>query len=581
MKYLKVGFDELAALAIIALASLLRLILVSLNWPLTNSDEGTIGIMALHIAYRGEHPIFFYGQNYMGPLEAYLGAGLFHLFGASLFTLRLGMVFCFALFLASTYLLTSLLYSKKMALYVLILLSLGSSVMLAQQLLAIGGYPETLFFGSLIFLLASWLALSAPSHSSPGRRVWRFIGYGCWGLVVGLAMWSDLIILPIVTMASLLLVLFCWRELLKGAILSLLSGLALGMGPLIVYNMHALPGQDSLTTLSQLRHTGHATLPQQISGTITVSLPTVTGNPFCLITDVGPPAPHTTLCDAAHLSWAIGAIGLWAIAVLLALIALWKLRSLSRIDTSYQEKRRHLVQQFARLMLLASAGLTLLLYMLSPSSAWWSSIHSHYLLGLLVATPAIICPLWQVAASKLSLLGTNRAKVSTMLCRTVLCAIGLSLLIGTVTLLTGVPPVEARNQQENGLIDNLLRIDATHIYTEYWTCDTVAFESQERIICGVLGNNLQPTHNRYLPYLVLVKADPNTAYVFPIGSAQASAITREIGQGHMRYRRFAFDGYVVFQPESSSSNRTRASSSLGTEHDSVGAIENGVCHIRE
>ena len=36
--------------------------------------------MALHIAYRGEHPFLFYGQNYMGALEAYIGALLFHQF---------------------------------------------------------------------------------------------------------------------------------------------------------------------------------------------------------------------------------------------------------------------------------------------------------------------------------------------------------------------------------------------------------------------------------------------------------------------------------------------------------------------
>src|SRR5579884_4378047 len=107
MKYLKISLYELIAIVLIVAATIMRLVFTGLGGPLTNSDEDTIGVMALHIAYHGEHPIFFYGQNYMGPLEAYLGAGLFHLFGASLFTLRLGMVLCFALFLASTYLLTS------------------------------------------------------------------------------------------------------------------------------------------------------------------------------------------------------------------------------------------------------------------------------------------------------------------------------------------------------------------------------------------------------------------------------------------------------------------------------------------
>src|SRR5438105_1564918 len=84
---------ELYALLIIALAVCLRVLLTILGWPTTNADEGTMGIMARHIAYNGEHPIFYYGQSYMGTREAYLGAAFFRLFGASLFTLRLGLIF--------------------------------------------------------------------------------------------------------------------------------------------------------------------------------------------------------------------------------------------------------------------------------------------------------------------------------------------------------------------------------------------------------------------------------------------------------------------------------------------------------
>src|SRR6266567_6154835 len=156
MKYLKIGLHEIIALVLIVGATILRLVFTSQGGPLTNSDEATIGVMALHIAYHGEHPIFFYGQNYMGTLEAYLAAAFFHLFGASVFTLRLGPVLFFALFLTCMYLLTSLLYTKKLALITLALLTLGSSIMLDTELVGLAGYPELLFFGSLSMLLASW-----------------------------------------------------------------------------------------------------------------------------------------------------------------------------------------------------------------------------------------------------------------------------------------------------------------------------------------------------------------------------------------------------------------------------------------
>src|SRR6266849_6824787 len=124
LNYLKIYKHGICAFSIILTAILLRIILIGQQWPETNSDEGTLGLMALHIAYRGEYPIFFYGQGYMGTLEAYLAAFLYHLFGPSLFVLRLGLIILLALFFVSTYLLTTLLYNQKLALVTLIILSL-------------------------------------------------------------------------------------------------------------------------------------------------------------------------------------------------------------------------------------------------------------------------------------------------------------------------------------------------------------------------------------------------------------------------------------------------------------------------
>ncbi|HEX9133089.1 MAG TPA: hypothetical protein VF844_12420, partial [Ktedonobacteraceae bacterium] len=130
IKQLKISTYGIYAFLIIVGAASLRFFLIAQGWPHSNSDEETMGIMAMHIAYNGEHPIFFYGQNYMGTLEAYCAAAFFQLFGASVFILRLGPLLLFALFLTCMYLLTSLLYTKKLAVITLALLGLGSSIML-------------------------------------------------------------------------------------------------------------------------------------------------------------------------------------------------------------------------------------------------------------------------------------------------------------------------------------------------------------------------------------------------------------------------------------------------------------------
>jgi hypothetical protein len=106
-----------------------------------------MGIMAIHILH-GAHPIFFYGQNYMGAVEAYLGAMLFGLFGISVFTLRLGLILLFILFLVCISVLTSKLYSRGFAIFSLLMLSLSPNAVLSRQLMALGGYVESLFFTS-------------------------------------------------------------------------------------------------------------------------------------------------------------------------------------------------------------------------------------------------------------------------------------------------------------------------------------------------------------------------------------------------------------------------------------------------
>jgi hypothetical protein len=51
-----------------------------------------MGIAGMHIAFQRQHPIYHYGQDYLGVLEAYIAAPFFRLFGVSDITLRLGML---------------------------------------------------------------------------------------------------------------------------------------------------------------------------------------------------------------------------------------------------------------------------------------------------------------------------------------------------------------------------------------------------------------------------------------------------------------------------------------------------------
>jgi len=588
VKRLKIGTYGISAFIIIALAILLRILLIAQGWPHTNGDEDTMGLMAIHVAYNGEHPTFFYGQFYMGSLEAFLGAAFFHLFGVSVFSLRLGTVLLFALFLAGMYLLTSLLYTKKLAVVTLVLLSLGSTIMLDTELIALGGYPELLVFGTLSLLLASWLALSYDRYALRRVRLWRLIAYGCWGLVVGLGFWSDFLMLPFILVSGLLLILFCWRELLKGAVLPLVLGVVIGAFPLIYFNLHAAPKTDTLTVMSLLHNAGHIELAQitarnhlplapELRGTMLISLPAATGGtPFCYDSSLiltGYLSAQKLQCSIVHgdwrlmtmaLAWSLGYILLWTVAVFLTLRSLWRYHIRTSGKSWSPAKRQAVVRYFARLMLLFSAGFILLLFIMSPVSAVFPG-NSRYLIGLLVSIPALIAPLWGLSDDELVVsagvstqnnyhhtfgwfpITLNPETLKVALRRGLLLIIGIVLLIGTISAFLEIPIAQSYRQQ-NALIHDLLRIKATHIYTDYWTCDSIAFLSKEQIICGVLDDHLQPSHNRYSPYYYIVKADPLTSYVFFVGSAQVATLEKQATFSNGSYRRFVFDGFVIYQP---------------------------------
>src|SRR6266851_2883392 len=131
-----------------------------------------------------------------------------------------------------------------------------------------------------------------------------------------------------------------------------------------------------------------------------------------------------------------------------------------------------------------------------------------------------------------------------------LLLIGILLLLGTIETFSEIPLAQTINQQQDTLVNDLLRIHATHIYSDYWTCDSLIFQSKEQIICVVVDGVLQPNlpHNRYIPYTPVVESDQHAAYAFPIGLPQAANMARKAALPGAHYRRFIFDGYVVYQP---------------------------------
>ncbi|HEX7736514.1 MAG TPA: hypothetical protein VF458_16815 [Ktedonobacteraceae bacterium] len=548
----------IAASVIITLSAGLRLFFLINNWPGTNSDEGTMGLMALHITHFTDFPVYFYGQGgTLGSLEAYMGALMFPLFGPTVFALRFGVLLFFILFLITMYLLTSLLYTKKLALLTLVLLSLGSSDLLYRIYEALAAHAETPLFGALLILVASKLALSAPVPGSSPARFRRLVGYGCWGGLVGLAFWNDPLTLPFILMSGVFLLIFCRHELQTPVLVSIFAGLMIGLFPVIIYNL-TVSGIDksSLSVFGFLvdadRPVPSDSILMRFAATFLVTFPVSTGAvPVCTMAarDAWPlsaqPGSQVLQCTTIHGVWSLALVVLWLLGVAIAIRCL---RSLWRFQAVVPEKRREAVIQGARLMLLGSALLTLLSFALSVQAITDPWGHHRYLLAMAVATPALLWPLWRWFGS-VSLRSRFKAVSIRSLCAAVILFYLATMALGTFQTVNQLPGAEATMQSQQALVVKLKEQHLTRMYTDYWTCDLTAFLSQEQIICSVLDEQLQPGFNRYQPYVSVVAQSPHVAYVFHRNSPQNRQFILQMGRdSNPPHYRITFMGdYVIYQ----------------------------------
>ncbi len=169
-------------IAIVALAIALRLVLLAAGAFSFNSDEAVLTLMARHIL-QGERPAFFYGQTYMGSLDAYLVAGAFGLLGESIFVERLVQVILYALSVLVGYGIARRINgSRRAALMMALLYAIPPVLLTLYTTVSQGGHVEMLLVGSLVVWLGLYLELDTARALS--KLMWL-----AWGLLVGLEFW--------------------------------------------------------------------------------------------------------------------------------------------------------------------------------------------------------------------------------------------------------------------------------------------------------------------------------------------------------------------------------------------------------
>ncbi|NUQ44516.1 MAG: hypothetical protein HUU22_00615 [Phycisphaerae bacterium] len=181
--------DALVAIVLFAAAILARWPFIARGETLLHSDEAIVGIMAQDIAEGRRFPVFFYGQRYMGALEAYVIALLRPLFDDPITSLRVGPTLFFAMLTSLQYLMLTRWFGRRGGLIGAATLILAAPMFVQWSISARGGYIESLVWGTLLWW-AYWEWFVPPNRDSahaPASARKKFL----LGAILGSGMWIN------------------------------------------------------------------------------------------------------------------------------------------------------------------------------------------------------------------------------------------------------------------------------------------------------------------------------------------------------------------------------------------------------
>ena len=171
--------------AIIA-AVMLKLSLLLVGVIPFNADEAIVALMARHIL-AGELPIFFYGQAYMGSLDAFLVAGVFKLVGNGVWSIRLVQIGLYSLTILTTaYICRRITGSWKVGVIAAWFLAIPNVNMTLYSTVSLGGYGEMLLIGNLILLVTHRITWEID-HCNEKKVLWPWFALG---FLSGIGLWA-------------------------------------------------------------------------------------------------------------------------------------------------------------------------------------------------------------------------------------------------------------------------------------------------------------------------------------------------------------------------------------------------------
>jgi hypothetical protein len=161
-----------------------------------DGDEATVGIQAEHIL-RGEFPVYYYGQAYLGNIQAYVIAFIFLFTGPRVWAMRIEPVLTSLLIVYLTWHFASVLaraarLGKRASAFFILVATLVAAFAplydVVEEMRVTGGYIESFAVMLWLLLCAFRLVERWQQQARRGELAWRWVGTG---FLVGLGLWID------------------------------------------------------------------------------------------------------------------------------------------------------------------------------------------------------------------------------------------------------------------------------------------------------------------------------------------------------------------------------------------------------
>jgi hypothetical protein len=507
-----------ASLAVLALALLLRLSLLSTQSYPFNSDEAIVALMARHIL-AGEWPIFFYGQAYMGSLDASLVAFGFNWLGQETWVIRFVQVSLYIGIIVTSMQLSSRLSRSRVASIVTgLLLAVPTVNLNLYTTVSLGGYGEALLIGNLILLIALDLRT--------GRRsiFWLVL----LGLFAGLGLWAFGLTLIYIVPAFVLLVSTLRSDTGSGhvakTIIFVLAGFLMGAAPILVWAGEHGVGQ----LVSEL-------LGGAIAGTSQGGYWSKVGEHALNFLFFGP-----TVILGLRAPWDTR-IFLWSMAVVVVLFYL-------AVFTQYVRLLRGKGGDPQAARTLGAVALILILgFLLTP---FGGDPSGRYFLPMTILTAIIAGSLFTQDGTWLPR-GLKWGLFTTVIVYQLMFNLQVALRSESGFTTQFDPVARIDHTQDRELIQYLLQKGETRGYTNYWVAYPLAFKSSEEIIFVPrlpYHQDLRytPRDNRYDRYNSVVGESDEVAYITTKNPALNELIRSRFNALKLTWQEQVIGDYRIF-----------------------------------